>query len=108
MKGVDKVAALDLKLGRFYEKGDKLKTDSVNNIFKTVDAISFCTTKDEVEAIFQEYSVADSKMKLDVLQRVMGVTEVYNTPLENELTPEDEYLYELEIFLDGSWRLLAL
>jgi len=74
---------------------------------KILDALVYCTSKEEVERIFAESNINDPKDKKDFLQMCMEFEEVFDLPLNEELSDEDKYKDELAVFLEGSWRLLV-
>jgi len=87
--------------------GNIIKTD-YTIVPKVIDALVFCTSKEEVEKVFVGASISDPKDKKDFLQMCMQVEEAFDLPINEKLSDIDEYEYELAIFLEGSWRLLAI
>ena len=79
---------------------------SYDIVKKVVEKLFFCTTKDQVEEAFLESKIDDPAEKKFLLQRCMQVEESYGFPTKEKLSDNDEYEYELTIFLEGSWRLL--
>ena len=74
---------------------------------KIVEQLFFCTTKEEVEKIFLESEIDNPIEKKSFLQECMQVEESYDLPA-GKLSDDDEYEYELAVFLEGSWRLLII
>lgn len=66
-----------------------------------------CIEKNEIESIFKEYEFTDLSDKIEILRECMGVEEIFNSPGNVELSLNDEYEEEVEIFIEGTWRLLA-
>jgi predicted P-loop ATPase/GTPase len=60
--------------------------------------------KARVAAVFSKYSIIDFAEKTALLRKCMQVLDVSNT--DEEMSDEDEYIDELEIFTEGSWRFL--
>ena len=60
--------------------------------------------KEQVEAVFAKYEIADFQDRIELLRKCMKVVDTSNT--QEDLTVEDDYHDELEIFVNASWRFL--
>jgi len=76
-----------------------------DKIQEVLDKLFFCTTKEDIEKVFNDNSIVDYKEKIELIRRCMKVVEVFDLP-SNKTTLEDEYNYEIKIFLGNYWRLL--
>jgi len=76
-------------------------SDKVNNI---VGDLFVSVKKEQVEDIFLKNSIDDKSTRIQLLRKCMHVLDTSNT---NEvLSVDDDYNDEIEIFLNGKWRLL--
>jgi len=82
--------------------------EMLDSAFKGVDQLPRCTTREQVEKLFADNGIADVYMKREILIKAMQVEETFNTPANDAISPEQEYEYELESFLIGSWRFLGI
>jgi len=74
---------------------------------KAEDIISglFVSVKrEQVESVFVKNDITDSEDRIQLLRECMGV--ISTSDIGDSLSPEDQYSDELEIFLEGTWRLL--
>jgi hypothetical protein len=60
--------------------------------------------KEQIEDVFSRNGIEDRMERVQLLRECMNVIGASNSG--DPLSPEDEYSDELEIFLDGKWRLL--
>ncbi|GHV91475.1 hypothetical protein AGMMS50268_19780 [Spirochaetia bacterium] len=60
--------------------------------------------REQIESVFQKYDIADLQERIDLLRKCMKVVDTSNT--QEDLTIEDEYHDEVEIFVSASWRFL--
>jgi len=76
-------------------------SEKVDNI---VDDLFLSVKREQIETVFSKNSIADKTIRIQLLRKCMHVLDTSNT---NEvLSLDDEYSDELEIFLNGKWRLL--
>ncbi|MDR0551266.1 MAG: hypothetical protein LBG72_04515 [Spirochaetaceae bacterium] len=75
--------------------------DKVGGIIKS---LSILRRKADIEAVFTRNGVTDYSEKIDMLRKCMGVIGVANN--NEEISIEDDYTDELEIFCEGSWRFI--
>jgi len=76
-------------------------SEKVNNI---VEDLFISVKKEQVEGVFSKNYVDDKPTRIQLLRKCMNVIDTSNT---NEvLSEDDEYNDELEMFLNGKWRLL--
>jgi len=61
------------------------------------------STHGEVELIFKRDSITDVEKKLKLLKDSQQMDSFY-TPNYYELSVENQYAYELSIFLKGDWK----
>ena len=66
-----------------------------------------CISKESVEHLFDENAITDPIERRKLLFEAMGFIDQFNAPEPEEISPEQQYSTELEIFVEGSWRLLA-
>ncbi|MCL2793522.1 MAG: hypothetical protein FWD87_10595 [Spirochaetaceae bacterium] len=78
-------------------------SDKVDNIVKN---LFVSTEKKQIIEIFDEYEITDPSEKIALLRKCMQVQSTSCIPAN--ITPEEEYADELEIFIEGSWRLLTV
>jgi len=71
-----------------------------------IDALRLCTTQERIEKVFADHHISDARDKRQCLLQSMGVIDEANAPTPDILTDEEAYQYEIELFLEGSWRLL--
>jgi len=81
-------------------------SDTVANVFKASSKLHSCFTVDQVETVFRSFSIFDPSEKKEILLDCMGVEEMFSVG-GDALTPEEDYQYELDTFIEGSWRLLS-
>ena len=75
--------------------------DKVDNIIKN---LFVSTTKEQVDEIFNKHEITSPSDKIALLHKCMQIESTSSVP--TSLTPEELYPDELEIFIEGSWRLL--
>jgi len=76
-------------------------SEKVNNI---VEDLFISVKKEQVENIFSKNSIDDKSTRIQLLRKCMNVLDTSNT---NEiLSVDDDYNDEMEIFLNGKWRML--
>ena len=75
--------------------------EKVDNI---VDDLFLSFKKEQVEEIFSKNSIDDKSLRIQLLRKCMHVLDTSNT--NEDLSVDDEYNDELEIFLHGKWRML--
>jgi len=76
-------------------------SEKVNNI---VEDLFISVKKEQVEGVFTKNSVDDKPTRIRLLRKCMNVIDMSNTG--EALSEDDEYDDELEIFLNGKWRML--
>jgi hypothetical protein len=76
--------------------------DKVQNI---VEDLFLSVKKEQVENVFLKNNVDDKPTRIQLLRKCMHV--LYTSDINTALTEDDEYDDELEIFLNGKWRLLV-
>ena len=76
-------------------------SDKVNNI---VEDLFLSVKKEQVEGVFLKNSIDDKSTRIQLLRKCMDVIDASNT--NEALSVEDDYNDEMEIFLNGKWRLL--
>jgi hypothetical protein len=75
-------------------------SEQVSNI---VDDLFLSFKKEQVEEVFSRNSIDDKSLRVQLLRKCMHVRDTSNT---NEvLSMDDDYNDELEIFLNGIWRM---
>jgi len=75
------------------------------NVGNIVDDLFLSFKKEEVEDVFAKNSIADRSLRIQLLRKCMHVRDTSNA---NEvLSMDDDYNDELEIFLNGTWRMLV-
>ena len=75
------------------------------NVIETVRVRLFdCTTKEEVEAIFDSFKISNTDARIALLYRCMQVQNVYGVNGGKKLTQDEIYEETLDFFLDGQWR----
>lgn len=79
-----------------YEKGKE-----------AIEKLFFCTTSGQVEEVFSELGITNTDEKLYFLNERMGIEEVMYAGGE-PLSVEASFEYQLELFCEGSWRLLLV
>ena len=76
-------------------------SEKVNNV---IEDLFLSVKKEQVESVFSKNSINDKSARIKLLQKCMHVLYTSNT---NEiLSLDDDYNDELEIFLNGKWRML--
>jgi uncharacterized secreted protein with C-terminal beta-propeller domain len=60
--------------------------------------------REQIESVFQKYDIVDLQERIELLRKCMKVVDTSNT--QEDLTIEDEYHDEVEIFVSASWRFL--
>ena len=70
-----------------------------------VSGLFQCTKAPQVKDVFFKNGITDPSEKIELLRKCMGVLDISN--ISEELSEEEEYADELEIFLDGTWRFLG-
>ena len=78
--------------------------DVYKKIAAIVKRLYLCTEKAQIEELFIAENIIDYKERIALMQKCMGVEDVYNTP--EKITPKEEYDFECEVFEEGTWRLL--
>ena len=79
----------------------------LKSLLEVARKIVKCYTKEGVEQVFIESGITDPLLKVEILQTSMNIIETHSAPANEELTAEEEYQYELDVFMDGTWRLFA-
>jgi hypothetical protein len=80
-------------------------TEASRKVDAIVDELLVSTAKEQVEKVFSKNNIDDKTECIQLLRKCMGVIGISNTT--TELSIDDEYSDELEIFLNGTWRFLA-
>lgn len=85
------------------------KRESEVAIFKKINSIKerlfICTEREEIDALFDSEGIGNLKERIELLDQCMGFEEMANTP--EELPIEQEYDFECEMFVEGTWRMLS-
>jgi hypothetical protein len=76
-------------------------SDKVNNI---VEDLFISVKKEQVEDVFLKNSIDDKSTRIQLLRKCMQVLDTSNS--SEVLSVDDDYNDEIEIFLNGKWRLL--
>ena len=79
---------------------------SVDQLNEILDDLHVCISQKQIEDVFSHNNINDPEDKKALLHRCMGIEEYRNSPIDS-LSPEDEYIYAVSVFLEGSWRLLV-
>jgi hypothetical protein len=66
-----------------------------------VDSLFVSFDKDSVESVFTAYEIEDKEERIKLLQKCMAVVDTSNV---TNICSVDDYVDELEIFVEGSWR----
>ncbi|MDR1249037.1 MAG: hypothetical protein LBK63_07015 [Treponema sp.] len=80
-------------------------TEVSYKVDKIVESLSFSFEKEAVENVFSDNEIEDKAERIKLLRKCMNVIGTSN--ISEILSTEDEYNDELEIFAEGSWRLLV-
>lgn len=89
-----------------YGKGEMMNLTEVSyKVDKIVESLSFSFEKEAVENVFSDNEIEDKAERIKLLRKCMNVIGTSN--ISEILSTEDEYNDELEIFAEGSWRLLV-
>ena len=75
-----------------------------NKVDMILGELSNSFEKSDVEAVFDKYNVEDADERVRLLQKCMEVTDT--SDMGEDLSAEDRYEDELEIFIYGRWRFL--
>lgn len=65
-------------------------------------------TKQTIEEVFKKYHIEDINQKLEALKACNTATQSFHTPNYEDLTPEDKYYFEVEIFKYKIWEEVEL
>jgi hypothetical protein len=76
-------------------------SEKVNGV---VEDLFLSFKKDQIEAVFSRNSINDKSARIKLLQKCMHVLDTSHT--NETLSLDDDYNDELEIFLNGKWRML--
>jgi hypothetical protein len=79
-------------------------TDISYKVDSIVDRLQASLDKEQVEEVFVTYEIDDPEERIKLLRKCMQVMVFEN--VEDDISLEDAYNDELEIFVEGSWRLL--
>jgi hypothetical protein len=82
--------------------------DMVAATLEVAKELWFCTSKEQVTALFEKHSISSPTSKVALLRAAMQVEESFYAPNDSPLTAEEEFEDELASFIAGSWRLLAV
>jgi hypothetical protein len=80
--------------------------DVSNKVDSMLDELFVSFEKPKVQAVFEKHGVTDLDERIKLLQKCMQVIDT--SDMDEELSVEDRYTDELEIFASGQWRLLNL
>jgi len=80
--------------------------ETFNKVSSIIKELLYCTEKEDIEKVFSNNNINDFSDRINILRKTMKVEQVFYTG-KKKITLEDEYQYELDIFVEGSWRLLA-
>jgi len=96
-----RLAFYPFKGGMFMMMNMVEASEKVNNI---VEDLFISVRKEQVEGVFSKNRVDDKPTRIQLLRKCMNVIDMSNTG--ETLSEDDEYDDELEIFLNGKWRML--
>lgn len=65
-----------------------------------------CTQEAEIDNLFNQFAITNISARIDYLRRSMGVDEIYDFNQE-PISETEQYEFEKEAFVEGSWRLLS-
>ena len=79
-------------------------TEVSKKVDTIVDELFISTKKEQIEDVFIKNSVEDKADRIQLLRKCMHVLDTSNA--DDSFSLDDEYCDELEIFINGKWRLL--
>ena len=81
--------------------------DDVRKLGQVRERLPGCSTKDDIDGVFNQFGITDFLIKTMLLRQSMQIQEIFDIPHDQELSDEDAYEEELEFFLAGKWRALV-
>ncbi len=72
---------------------------------KAIKELYSCTKSEELDKIFGKYGLKTYASKISILRKVMGIRQTFYCSPENKKNIKNFYLFELEKFINGMWRL---
>lgn len=82
-----------------------MTTSTYNQESDLMKKLLLCTSDSDIEMLFKQFGIQSLSDKIAFLRRRMGVQKIY-AALQDDLTEQDDYEFECEVFTEGSWRLL--
>jgi hypothetical protein len=79
-------------------------TEVSRKVDNIIENLQFSVKKEQVEDVFSKNEITDKTERIQLLRKCMQVLDTSNS--DAPLSLDDEYNDELEIFLNGKWRLL--
>lgn len=92
------------RLVPLYEKLGLKKPEHDDYTKEILKKLSSCSSKEDIDFIFETEKIDTYRKRCDVLRRCMGVMEEYGAV--GELSEKDDYQFDCAVFLEGSWRSL--
>jgi hypothetical protein len=80
-------------------------TEASRKVDSIIDDLQFSMKKEQVEDVFSKNSIGDKLERIQMLRKCMHVLDTSNS--NTPVSLDDEYSDELEIFLNGKWRMLV-
>ena len=78
--------------------------DQINTIETARVRLFDCTTKKEVEEVFDSFKISNPDARIALLHRCMQVKNVYGINGDKEEDQKEFYEETLDFFVDGQWR----
>jgi hypothetical protein len=79
-------------------------TEVSRKVDNIIEDLQLSVKREQVEDVFSRNEIGDKSERIQLLRKCMQVLDMSNS--DTPLTLDDEYSDELEIFLNGTWRLL--
>jgi len=80
--------------------------DDLKKIGQIKENLLVCSSKDAIDSVFNQYGIVDYSVRTILLRQSMQVQGVFDVPICNQTSDEDDYNEERDIFLDGKWKEL--
>ena len=83
--------------------------DVIKKIGQIKNMLLACSDEESIEAVFSAFDIKDFPLKTMFLRHSMQVKEVFDAPIGQSQSPNDEaeYREELRFFFDGKWKELV-
>jgi hypothetical protein len=78
-------------------------TEASRKVDNIIEDLQFSVKREQVEVVFSKNDISDKTERIQLLRKCMQVLDTSNSNIPISL--DDEYSDELEIFLNGTWRL---